>query len=127
MTLSTLLEKTWAGLRRRHRLGTIYSVQSTEEVPDKIGKAVYLVGLPKTKWVVFSCPCGCGEKLSVNLMYSIYPHWQLRLEKGTISLRPSVWIDNKGCNSHFWIDKNRVIWVYGDRNMTLYEWDKESP
>lgn len=111
MTIIGTLKRVWTRLRRRHQLGVVHSVLYTQEVPDELGKHVYVVGSPLAKRVIFACPCGCGEKLNINLMRSIDPCWQLRLKNGSISLMPSVWIDDKGCGSHFLIDRNRVIWV----------------
>lgn len=94
-------------------------MQSMRDVPRKVGTCVYVVGLAQPKRVVFACPCGCGEKLTINLMRSIDPRWQLRLARGTISLRPSVWIDDDKCGSHFWIENSRVVWVDEERNRNV--------
>jgi len=61
-------------------------------------------------WVLFKCPCACGETISLPLQTSHSPHWTVSLsESGRPDLYPSVWRKN-GCKSHFWIEDGRVIW-----------------
>ena len=81
------------------------------EIPtNAIGDALYLVGSPvKPKWLVLSCPCGCGERLDVSLMKSARPHWRLTRRMGRVSLWPSVWVDSDKCDCHFWLRNNKVL------------------
>lgn len=63
----------------------------------------------KFKWIYFRCPCGCKNIIQLNLMKSCYPNWKITINKDkTINIYPSV--INTKCNSHFWINKNRVVW-----------------
>lgn len=101
----------WKRFSRRHSLGRLHYVESMQDIPDCLADHVYIVGLQKPKWVIISCPCGCGEKIEVNLMQSRHPRWKLNVTNGAISLWPSLWMTDKKCGSHFWIEKNRVIWV----------------
>jgi len=56
------------------------------------------------------CPCGCGDKIHLNLLEDDSPCWSLRQERdGAVSLRPSVW-RTKGCRSHFFIHNSRIDW-----------------
>ena len=112
----------WKRFKRRHTLGNLHYVESMQNIPDRLTEHVYIVGLQKPKWVIFSCPCGCGERIEVNLMQSRHPRWKMQVTKGVISLWPSLWMVDKKCGSHFWIEKNRVIWVpenYGQRNKKM--------
>lgn len=60
------------------------------------------------KRAVFFCPCGCGEKISLNLLTQARPSWRVRVEgQGTVSIWPSIW-RLSGCRSHFWIRSNQV-------------------
>jgi len=59
--------------------------------------------------IVFSCPDGCGETLTVNLDARSGKAWRLYKTNNQISLYPSVWRDN-GCKSHFIILRNQIIW-----------------
>lgn len=92
---------TYAGVR---------TVESMTDVPSELGWQVYVVsrnGVPR--WVVLKCPCGCGERLNVNLMRSANPHWDLSMRRGRVSLSPSLWSQAK-CESHFWLRNNGVYW-----------------
>jgi hypothetical protein len=35
-----------------------------------VGRCLYIVGKPAPKWAVLACPCGCRERIDVNLMLS---------------------------------------------------------
>lgn len=111
MNIISHLSRLWMRFRRRQSLGDVYYVESMKEVPDNLGKYVYVVGINKPKWVIINCPCKCGERLAINLMKSHYPRWNLKITDGVISLWPSLWMQDKKCSSHFWIKESRVIWV----------------
>jgi hypothetical protein len=60
----------------------------------------------KPKWLLFRCPCGCGELLRINLTPSIRPCWRLRISgNGKLSLYPSIDRES-GCYSHFFLTAN---------------------
>jgi Family of unknown function (DUF6527) len=62
------------------------------------------------RWLVLSCPCGCGAEVPVNLDRRAGPAWRMyESPKGT-SIYPSVWRDTD-CKSHFiiWRDKIHMI------------------
>jgi hypothetical protein len=73
--------------------------------PDKI--TVVIRGIPRT--VVFQCPCGCGDILTVNVDPESGIAWELRTDGKTVTLLPSVW-RTTGCRSHFILFKSRVWW-----------------
>jgi hypothetical protein len=57
---------------------------------------------------VHCCFCGCGSKV----VTPIHPTgWQLLFDGDTVSLWPSVGNWSFRCRSHYWINKNRVIWA----------------
>lgn len=63
------------------------------------------------RWLVLSCPCGCGAELPVNLDRRAGPAWRLyETPKGT-SVYPSVWRDTD-CKSHFIIWRD-IILLFG--------------
>lgn len=63
------------------------------------------------RWVLFRCPCGCLEVVSLPLQRQHSPRWSVSTNAhGRPDLRPSVW-RNKGCMSHFWIQDGRVFWT----------------
>jgi hypothetical protein len=79
--------------------------------PDVRKNIFYLVSSHgKSKWVLFQCPCGCGEIVTLSLQSTHWPHWSVRTSPNSrASLQPSVW-RNVGCMSHFWIYDGRVYW-----------------
>jgi hypothetical protein len=81
------------------------------EVPPRLNGSLYIVGKPTPKWVLLSCPCGCGERIDVNLMKSRRPNWDLKIHNALVSLRPSLWMPRDRCGSHFWITQSRIEWV----------------
>jgi hypothetical protein len=67
------------------------------------------------KWAILMCPCGCGERLHVDLMKTHNPHWSARIEKnGSVSFRPSLWVDESRCGSHFFVRRGQVVWCSED-------------
>jgi len=62
-----------------------------------------------TRAVVLNCPCGCGDKLTINLDARAGPAWRFYLRKNALTLFPSYWRDSH-CESHFILWNNRVFW-----------------
>jgi hypothetical protein len=87
------------------------------EPPDNAdAHVVYLIGDTPAPWCAsLRCPCGCGETISLSLIPEDRPKWRARTHfDGTISLHPSIW-RTKGCRSHFFIVRSRIIWVPSGR------------
>ena len=77
-----------------------------EQIDIQPGK-VYLVGPPQSKWVAFLiCPCGCGEKLGLNMISNAAPRWTA--DVATQTLTPSV-RRMVGCKTHFSIKQGMTI------------------
>jgi len=55
------------------------------------------------RWLVLSCPCGCGDEVAVNIDNGAGKAWRVRSPGTKLTVYPSVWRDD-GCFSHF------VIW-----------------
>jgi hypothetical protein len=65
------------------------------------------------RWLVLSCPCGCGAEVPVNLDRRAGPAWRIyESPKGT-SIYPSVWRDTD-CKSHFVIWRDDIL-MFGQR------------
>jgi hypothetical protein len=111
MNLLSRLWNVWRRLRRRNRFTRVVMVDSMDSLPKRLGSSLYVVGGAHPKWVVVSCPCGCGERIDVNLMRTRRPTWQLSLESDQVSLHPSLWVPKERCGSHFIVRKNRIDWV----------------
>lgn len=64
------------------------------------------------KWALMQCPCGCGEILTLSLMKSVNPFWDVKFDKlKRLSLSPSIH-KSDGCCSHFYIKKGKVVWAF---------------
>jgi hypothetical protein len=62
------------------------------------------------RWLILSCPCGCGAEVPVNLDRRAGPAWRLyESPKGT-SIYPSVWRDTD-CKSHFIIWRDNIFMI----------------
>jgi hypothetical protein len=107
-----LFSSLWRWIRRRRRLGDVKQVFSMDDVPDRFGGDVFVVGTPKPKWFVLECPCRCGDRIDVNLMTSRKPHWSLTTSDAGATLTPSLWMPPEKCGSHFFIRANKVVWVH---------------
>lgn len=56
------------------------------------------------------CCCGCGEEVITPLSPA---QWRLSYNGEEISLHPSIGNWSLECNSHYWIDQNKVRWSHG--------------
>jgi len=73
------------------------------------------------RWLIMSCPCGCGAELSVNLDARAGPAWRLYESPKGRSVYPSVWRDTD-CKSHFIVWRDKILMLGAD-----YEsWNDES-
>jgi hypothetical protein len=85
----------------------VQSRANASEHLKRPGDAV-IVDRQGPRWLVMSCPCGCGAEVPVNLDPRAGPAWRIyQSSKGT-SIYPSVWRDN-GCKSHFIIWRNNIL------------------
>src|SRR5438477_11747265 len=111
MKMRSLLTTLWHRWKRRHTYRRTRFVTSMRGVPDHLENHIYVVGQHEgPKWVVLDCPCGLGHRLTVNLMKSGYPHWNLRVSRGKASLSPSVVVTDHPCHSHFFLERSRARW-----------------
>ena len=87
-----------------------YMPETKEEgilyVSKKFGLAIHL------------CPCGCGEQV-VTPIKGDWPGSKTRPdcwgftehEDGTVTLSPSIGNFQFGCKSHYFIRRNKIVWV----------------
>lgn len=76
------------------------------------------------RWLVLSCPCGCGAELPVNLDRRAGPAWRLYESRKGTSVYPSVWRDTD-CKSHFIIWRDNIL-MLGARADELWFDDLDS-
>jgi uncharacterized protein DUF6527 len=104
-------------LHRPSRLG-VSELASISELPGSLHHdRIYLVGAGnRKKWAVLMCPCGCGNRIDVNLMRTRRPVWALTWHYGEVNLSPSLWRPRGSCGSHFWVRDSRIAWVHDTDN-----------
>lgn len=91
----------------------LFVIQRLDEVPDPLERGVvYVLGETGHEWaVVFICPCGCNQKISLNLLYrNDRDTWTVHSDsRGRVTLEPSVW-RQVGCQSHFFMRSGKIKW-----------------
>ncbi|ABD10270.1 hypothetical protein ThrDRAFT_01694 [Frankia casuarinae] len=77
-----------------------------ECIPETLIQGVVYVSIAYAT-VAHSCCCGCG-----NVAYTpLAPgRWALTFDGRSISLDPSIGNWSFPCQSHYWIERNRVHW-----------------
>ena len=62
-----------------------FEFQFVEDLPDHdsipSGIIMIVCGKDWAKWILFKCPCGCGEVLTLCLMKNFRPRWKLKIDK----------------------------------------------
>ncbi|WP_367279606.1 DUF6527 family protein [Ulvibacterium sp.] len=106
--------KHWSKIARRilsHFPWNRYRVRFSDDIPDNsVRRIIYVIGSKGNQWLLyFRCPCGCKKEIYLNLMQEESPRWQFLLRRNKINIAPSIH-RLKGCKSHFWIVKGRVVW-----------------
>lgn len=90
------------------RVEFLHSAIDNADIESEILYCIYLKG--KSRWILFRCPCGCQDVITLSVQDCHKPHWSLYADTdGGPTIYPSVWRD-KGCLSHFWIRGGRVFW-----------------
>jgi Family of unknown function (DUF6527) len=71
------------------------------------GDAV-LIQRGRPRWLLLSCPCGCGEEFPINLDPRAGPAWRLYGNvQSQLTVFPSVWRES-GCKSHYVVWRSRI-------------------
>jgi hypothetical protein len=71
--------------------------------------------------VLFMCPDGCGDLLTINVDPEAGRAWRLREESDrNLTLMPSVW-RTSGCNAHFVVWRSQVWWCRAVDESSLAE------
>jgi len=82
------------------------SYKFVEFIPDLLEEGVIYIS---TKYctAVHKCCCRCQEEVVTPLSPV---DWRFTFDGKSISLYPSIGNWSLPCKSHYWIEKNRVIW-----------------
>jgi len=81
--------------------------QFVEFVPGTLEGGVLYISC-KYKTASHLCCCGCGNKVVTPLNPS---GWKLTEQRGAVTLYPSIGNWNFPCESHYWIQENRIEWA----------------
>jgi hypothetical protein len=77
-----------------------------ELVPDELDADTLYISIEYTT-AVHDCLCGCGNRVVTPLSPT---DWQLVYDGETVSLTRSVGNWSFPCQSHYWIERDRVHW-----------------
>lgn len=86
---------------------TVLSHEFVEYIPDNLKEGTLYVSMPFAT-VVHKCCCGCGHQVVTPLSPT---DWKLIFDGNSISLEPSIGNWSFPCQSHYWIENNRVRWA----------------
>jgi hypothetical protein len=101
--------------RRKRPSSPQYRIAYVDDTPEHIEpKTIYAVGADGHLWhLAFTCPCGCGAPVALNLLPDDEPRWSFEDELGAPTIVPSV-ERRTGCRSHYFITDGEVRWVRTD-------------
>ncbi|WP_407947756.1 DUF6527 family protein [Pontiella desulfatans] len=76
---------------------------------------------------MFKCPCGCGDRVELNILQDCWPCWRYsEQETGLMSIYPSVWLIHD-CGAHFSVHGSSIKWHWGvNRHSSGFQHCQES-
>lgn len=90
-------------MRRRKTIVPIF----VEFIPERLDEGVLYISR-RYSTASHACCCGCGLEVVTPLNRA---KWRLCERGGAVSLTPSIGNWNFPCKSHYWVDRNRVVWA----------------
>ncbi|TNE75237.1 MAG: hypothetical protein EP334_10655 [Gammaproteobacteria bacterium] len=90
------------------RVGTLKPVY-VQYIPssDSVKEGELYISL-EFQTAVHKCCCGCGEEVVTPFNSA---QWQITDKSGKVSLYPSIGNWSYPCQSHYFINDNRVVWA----------------
>ena len=85
----------------------VLAYEFVEFIPDELKERTLYISITYCT-AVHKCCCGCGREVVTPLSPT---GWQLTFDGKTISLYPSIGSWSLPCQSHYFITKNKVVWV----------------
>ncbi len=86
---------------------TLLKHKFVDLIPEELAEGTVYVSIPYGT-VVHKCCCGCGNEVVTPLGPT---DWQLVFDGESVSLTPSIGNWSLPCQSHYWINRNRVAWA----------------
>ncbi|AJW71752.1 DUF6527 family protein [Nitrosopumilus adriaticus] len=75
-------------------------------IPDMVEEGVIYISIPFST-ATHKCVCGCGEIIVTPIKPT---DWEIIWNGDTVSLNPSIGNWSLPCQSHYWIEENKIIW-----------------
>ena len=91
--------------------------QFVQNIPEVLEQGVLYVSIPY-RTMVHRCACGCGEEVVTPIGPAA---WKMTYDGGGVSIAPSIGNWSLPCRSHYWIERNRVLWA---RSYSIREVDR---
>lgn len=86
---------------------TVLEYEFVEFIPEALNEGTIYVSMAYAI-VAHKCCCGCGQEVVTPLSPA---DWQLTFDGVSVSLYPSIGNWSFECQSHYWIERNRVRWA----------------
>jgi Family of unknown function (DUF6527) len=83
------------------------SFQLVEFIPERLDEGVLYIS-KRFGTASHKCCCGCGEKVVTPLNPT---DWSLWFDGDAVTLYPSIGNWSYACQSHYWIQRGKVIWA----------------
>lgn len=74
-------------------------------MPPQLEEGIIYVSIPHST-AIHLCACGCGQEVVTPIAST---EWTLLYHGDAVSLDPSIGNWSFHCQSHYWIDHNRVV------------------
>lgn len=109
--MKSYIYRLWHWVRDLFGWTPLYKIIVSEELPDQPQpNKLYLIGDEGAYWMAaMICPCGCGDLIQLAIDPTGRPRWDVRLERGLVTLHPSVHRKVR-CRSHFFLKGGKIIW-----------------
>ena len=78
-----------------------------EFIPDIVEQGILYISIPYAT-ATHKCACGCGEIVVTPITPT---DWDIIWNGDSITIRPSIGNWSLPCRSHYFIEKNRIIWA----------------
>lgn len=76
-------------------------------IPERLDEGMLYITL-RFRTASHKCCCGCGAEVVTPLTPT---DWSLKQEGSMVSLKPSIGNWSYPCQSHYFIQRNRVVWA----------------
>src|SRR5947207_15630379 len=86
---------------------TVLTHEFVEYIPEVLQEATLYISI-RFATAVHKCVCGCGSEVVTPLSPR---DWKLIFDGETVSLDPSIGNWSFRWQSHYWIQRNRVVWA----------------